>query len=397
MQSGILAVYTVKAARVYVSGLLSILVPFYLTVQGYSGLFVGVVLASILAGNAFSNIALTWLDGLIGRRRSLMLFSALMVASGSMLAISAAPAVIMAACFIGNISTTGTEAGPFQSVEAAILPDLAGKAGTTKAFGVYNLVGYVASSVGAFTAGAPDYLGGGLTVYRGLFALFGVVGLLLLTVYSRLGGIDVAGHAQARAGLATLEPPVRREVVRVSAFYSVDAFGGSFVSQYVLSYWFRQSFNTSLALLGTVFLATNLIAAVSIYGAALIATRVGNLRTMFYTHIVSNVFLLLIPFAGTLIGALSLLFVRQSMSQMDVPTRQAFMTELFEQKDRVAANAVTNTSRSVSAFLGGPVSAATFALGLLSAPLLIGGFSKVAYDLLIYGAYRKRYGRASVG
>ncbi|MDV3277223.1 MAG: hypothetical protein LYZ69_01995 [Nitrososphaerales archaeon] len=391
MQSRILPLYVVKATRVYVSGLLSILVPSYLTVEGYSALFVGLVLVAILAGNAFSNIVLASLEAQIGRRRALIFFSVLMIISGLTLALTPAPFLILAACFIGNISPTGTEAGPFQSVEAGILPDLAGASGTTKAFGVYNLVGYLAASIGSFTAGAPDYLGGGLLVYKGLFVIFALVGVLLAVVYSRLRGIEPVGPEGQKAGLANLDPQTRREVITLSALFSADAFGGSFVSVYVLSYWFQQSYHAHVSLLGTVFLVTNLIAAVSIYGAALIATRFGNLRTMFTTHLVSNVFLLLIPFAGTLLGALALLFVRQSMSQMDVPTRQSFMTELFGQKDRVTANAVTNTSRSISAFAGGPFSAAMFAYGLLSAPLLLGGVSKVVYDLLIFGMYRRRY------
>ncbi|MDV3244567.1 MAG: MFS transporter [Nitrososphaerales archaeon] len=391
MPSKLLPIYTAKAARVYVSGMLSILLPFYLTVLGYSPFFVGLALAVILAGNAISNIVLTSFERHLGRRGLLMVFSLLMVVSGLGLALASGPMFILAACLIGNISTTGTEAGPFQSVEAGILPDLAGGGGATKAFGAYNLIGYLASSVGAFTASAPDYLGGGLPVYRGLFAVFALAGALLLFIYSRLRGIEPVGEEGRRAGLSSLEPPVRREVVRLSALYSADAFGGSFVSQYVMTYWFHQSYGVELAVLGTVFLATNLISALSIYTAAIIATKLGNLRTMFSTHLVSNVFLLLIPFAGTLTGALTFLFLRQSTSQMDVPTRQAFMAELFDQKDRVTANAVTNTSRSVSSFLGGPVSAAMFAVGLISGPPILGGIAKVAYDFAIFGTYRERF------
>ncbi len=391
MHSKLLPIYTAKAARVYVSGMLSILLPFYLTTQGYSPFFVGLALAVILAGNAFSNIVLTSFERHLGRRGLLMAFSLLMMASGLALALGSGPVLILAACFIGNISTTGTEAGPFQSVEAGILPDLAANGGATRAFGVYNLVGYLASSVGAFTASTPEYLGGGVPVYRGLFAIFALAGALLLFIYGGLRGIEPPHTEGQRTGLSSLEPTVKREVIRISALYSVDAFGGSFVSQYVMTYWFHQSYGANLAVLGAVFLATNLISAVSIYGAAIIATKLGNLRTMFSTHLVSNVFLLMIPFAGTLTGALTFLFLRQSTSQMDVPTRQAFTTELFVQKDRVAANALTNTSRSLSAFLGGPVSAAMLALGLLSGPILLGGISKIVYDFGIFGTYRRRF------
>jgi MFS family permease len=391
MPSKLLQIYVAKGARVYTSGMLSILLPFYLTVIGYSPFFVGLALVAILAGNALSNVALTSFERRIGRRGFLLLFSMLMMLSGLALALGSGPVLILVACLIGNISTTGTEAGPFQSVEAGILPDLAVGGRATRAFGVYNLIGYLASSVGAFTASAPDYLGGGLLVYRALFAVFGVSGALLLVIYSSLRGIEAGEVSEWRESLSVLEPRAKSEMLKLSALFSADAFGGSFVSQYVLTYWFHQSYAADLALLGTVFLATNLISAVSVYAASIVATKLGNLRTMFSTHLISNVFLLLIPFAGSLPASLSFLFLRQSTSQMDVPTRQAFMGDLFGQNERVSAYAITNTARSFSAFLGGPVSAALFAFGLLSGPILAGGLSKVAYDFAIFGTYRKRF------
>jgi MFS family permease len=389
--SVIARIYVAKAARVYVSGMLSILIPFYLAVLGYSAVFVGLALVAILAGNAFSNIALSYFERRLGRRRFLMVFSLLMVISGLALALGSGAALILAACFLGNISTTGTEAGPFQSVEAGILPDLTKGGSTSKAFGVYNLIGYLASSAGAFTASAPDFLGGGLVVYRGLFGVFAAAGVLLLVIYGSLTGIEAPEAPAGKTGLSGLDPLVKQEVVKLSALFSADAFGGSFVSQYVLTYWFHVSYGADLALLGSVFLATNLISALSVYGAAAIANKLGNLRTMFSSHMISNLFLLLIPFAGSLWGSLVFLFLRQSTSQMDVPTRQAFMGELFGQKERVTAFAITNTARSLSAFAGGPVSTLMFAMGLLSGPILAGGLSKVAYDIAIFGTYRKRY------
>lgn len=390
MRSALLRLYAAKAARVYVSGMLSILIPFYLVVSGYSASFVGLALVAILGGNALSNIALSRFERRFGRRRLLMAFSLLMALSGLALALGSGAALILAACFLGNISTTGTEAGPFQSVEAGVLPELAG-AGASRAFGAYNLIGYLASSAGAFTASTPDYAGGGLLAYRGLFAVFSMAGVLLLVIYATLVGIDATLESASGAGSPGIDPKVKREVARLSALFSVDAFGGSFVSQYVLAYWFHVSYGADLALLGLAFLATNLISAISVYVAASIGAKFGNLRTMFTSHLISNAFLLLIPFAGSLLGSLAFLFLRQSTSQMDVPTRQAFMGELFGQKERVTAYAITNTARSLSAFAGGPVSTIMLALGALTGPILAGGLSKVAYDIAIFGTYRKRY------
>ncbi len=222
------------------------------------------------------------------------------------------------------------------------------------------------------------------------FPVYGLVGLLLLMIYRRLEGVETTERETRTERLRDVRPEARRDITKLSVFYSVDAFGGSFVSQFVLSYWFSLVYGVSLANLGLIFLAVNAVTALSIFGASILAEKLGNLRTMVYTHLVSNGFLLLVPFAGSLTGALAFLFLRQSMSQMDVPTRQAFMAELFTDQERVPANAVTNTSRSLSGTLGGPLTAIMFAVGASSLPILTGGFSKILYDLLVFRSYRKK-------
>ncbi len=390
-ESGALQIYVAKGARVFVFGMLSILIPLYLNALGYSSFFFGLTLVVILAGNVFSNLVLTYFEWKIGKRRLLLAFSLLMVGSGLLLAFAANPALILVACFIGNISTTGTEAGPFQSVEAGILPELARSVDPVNAFGKYNMVGYAASAAGALAVGVQGILPGGLTVYRALFVVYGLVGVLLLVLYATLGGL-ASGKAEAmRPGLGSLSSTARRDVISLSGLFSIDAFGGSFVSQTVLSYWFLASYGVQSTGLSAIFFTTNVIVAFSVYAAALVAKRFGNLRTMVYTHLASNAFLVGIPLAGSLAGSLAFLILRQSVSQMDVPTRQALMAEMFGRDERVAAYAVTNTARSVAAFAGGPVNAALLALNLLSGLIFAGGFSKIAYDVSIYGVYRKRF------
>jgi MFS family permease len=387
--TGLLRVYASKSTRVFFSSLLSILVPQYLLAIGYSGYFVGIALVAILGGNVVSNLSLPFLEGWIGRKRALQAFSVMMVASGALLtAFSSTPTIIIA-LFLGNLSTTGTEAGPFQSVEAGILAELAGGR-AVNAFGTYNLVGYGASALGALVAGTPGFLPGGLLVFRWLFLGFGLAGVLLFILYSGIGVTSFLLPSK-RPALHSLGTQASSDITKLSLLFSVDAFGGSFVSQYVLTAWFLLRYTVSSGLLGLIFSATNLIAAVSVYTAARIATRLGNLRTMVYTHFISSIFLVAIPLAATLAGALSLLFLRQSLSQMDVPTRQALMSEMFQSDERVTAFALTNTARSVSSFFGGPINALLLSLGMLSGLLFVGGFSKMAYDVAIYSVYRKRF------
>ncbi len=385
-----LRLYAAKGSRVFVSGMVSILIPLYLDARGY-GFLLGPVVIAILAGNAVSNVALTYFQGRLGKRKLLLLFSGLMVVAGLLLGFSDTPALILLACFMGNISTTGTEAGPFQSVEAGVLPGLAGESGVVKAFGRYNLIGYAASAVGSFAAGTPGFISGGLAVYRYLFLVFGAVGAVLFVLYATLEGLGNGRNGNGARGTVGLSPTAKREVMKLSALFSLDAFGGIFVSQLLLSNWFHQTYDVSPEGLGAIFFVTNVIVAFSVYGASMIAGRLGNLRTMVYTHVVSNVFLLAIPFAGSLPLSLTFLFVRQSMSQMDVPTRQALMAEMFSSEERVQAYAVTNTARTLAALGGGPVNALLLAPGLLSATILVGGTSKLAYDSSVFALYRKRY------
>jgi MFS family permease len=387
---GLSYVFISKASRVSVSSMLSILTPIYLVRLGYSALYVGVALSAILAGNAFFNIILTWYGDYLGRKRSLMIFSFLVVISGVLLSSTIFLPLILLGLFLGNISTTGTEAGPFQSIETGVLPILVPKERENRAFGVYNFIGYGASSIGAFAASTPDYFQDTLLASRLLYLIYGLVGILLLAIYRKIGNIEAHETGPRKIGLGNVRPEARRDITKLSFFYSIDAFGGSLVSQFVLSYWFSQVYRVSLSSLGAIFLAVNVVTAFSTLAAPVLAEKLGNLRTMVSTHLLSNVFLILVPLAGSFFGAVTFLFLRQSISQMDVPTRQAFMAQLFTDQERVPANAITNTSRSLSGTLGGPLTAIMFTIGASSLPILTGGFSKIIYDVLVFRFYRKK-------
>jgi hypothetical protein len=308
--------------------------------------------------------------------------------AGLLLYLTTSTPLLLLAFLIGNISTTGTEAGPFQSIEVGILPRLAALGSVNRLFGVYNVLGYAAASFGALAASIPGYLQNGLPVFRSLYLVYGLVGFLLFVIYLGLG--DIEAHMPGdRKEVVQSSPKAKKDIARLSALNSVDAFGGGFVTQSLLTYWFLLVYHVSVMNLGIIFFIANIITAISIFGATLIAELVGNLRTMVGSHLISSVFLVVIPFAGSLTFALAFLFLRQSMSQMDVPTRQAFMAEIFGDQDRVRANATTNTFRSVGSLFGGPLSGAMFAVGLAGLPIVTGGVSKIAYDIAIYLSYRR--------
>jgi MFS family permease len=382
-----------KGARVFVFGFTSIMTPVYVASLGYSPFYVGLTLASIIGGNILSNILLTWFGNKIGMPRILQFFSLLMLASGIILSATVDFPLIILACFLGNISTTGTEAGPFQSIETGVLPNFVQRLRTGRAFGVYNLVGYVSSAIGALAASLPSYFQNSSTAFHYLYLAFGFVGLLLFVMYSKLKKSFANGISDSKKSIEReerLRGTAKEDITKLSILNGLDAFGGGFVSQSLLSYWFFLIYKVSLGDLGRIFFVVNIIIAVSIFIAPLLAERLGNLRTMVLTHLVSNVFLIAIPLAGSLVPALIFLFLRQSMSQMDVPTRQTFMIMIFEGGERVTANAVTNTSRSIASIFGSPITGALLTAGLVSVPIISGGLSKIAYDIVIFFSYRKR-------
>lgn len=387
-------ILTTKATRVFVFGLVSIITPIYVALLGYSSLYVGIVLMTMIGGNIFSNLLIIWYGDYIGRKRILIIFSFLMFVSGVALYSSTALPQMLVGAFIGNISTTGTESGPFQSIETGILPSIVGDKKYTRMFGVYNFLGYAAASLGALSSSIPSYFHNSIAVFHYLYLLYASVGLLLFALYLRLKTGILSNQNQTngrrRGGFENISVSARRDIQSLSMLYSLDALGGGFLTQSIFAYWFFLVYHLSLFSLGPVFFAANLITAVSALGASFVAERFGNLRTMFYTHLISNGFVILIPFAGSLALSLGFLFLRQSMSQMDVPTRQAFMAQIFAHDERVSANAITNTSRSVASLFGSPISGAILAVSVVSIPLLAGGFTKIAYDLLIFAKYRKR-------
>ncbi|MBO3801145.1 MAG: MFS transporter [Thermoproteota archaeon] len=378
-----------KAFRVFVFGLVSIMTPIYLALLGYSPFYVGATLMVILAGNVFSNLLLTWYGDYLGRKKILLLFSFLMFLSGVLLFSTTYYPLMLLAVFIGNISTTGTEAGPFQSIETGILPMLVEEKNISRMFGIYNFIGYGASSLGALAASIPSYFHEDLIVFRLLYFVYGLVGLMLFMFYSNLNNIEVSNRSRKKLILKEMSSKARKDILKLSILFSMDAFGGGFVTQSLLSYWFYYTYHASLSNLGGIFLVANIITAFSIVGASIIAEKIGNLTTMFYSHLLSNIFLILIPLVHSFPLSVLFLFLRQSVSQMDVPTRQAFMAQIFNDNDRVVANAITNSFRSVSSIFGSPISGFLLNLGLITLPIVIGGLSKIIYDVSIFVSYRK--------
>ena len=377
-----------RVVRSFGFGFLAVALGSYLKDLGYGGLEVGLVLTAALASAALSSIFVGFRGDAWGRRRVLEAMSLLMVAAGGLLLLSSALAVIMLAAALGTVSPTGGDVGPFVSVEQAMLPQAADPARRTDAFAVYNLAGTFAASIGALFSGLPTFAGRvfGLAVvrYDTLFATYALLGIVAAALYAT---ISPALETLRSEPLRRLAPPSRQRVSRLATLFATDSFGGGFVLPSFVAFWFARVYGADPVVLGAVFFAANLLASLSFVVAARLAARFGLLNVMVFSHLPSNVFLMLVPLMPTFPLALAAYLARMSLSQMDVPTRQSYTMTIVPPEDRIAAASFTtiarNLGQALSPGLGGLAYAASAGL-----PFFFGGGIKIAYDAAMFRTFR---------
>lgn len=371
------AILGVQALRAFAYGLGSVTVGVSLERSGLSGAEVGGVLGALLAGTALVSAALGRYGDRVGRRRFYQVLLAGMAGAGTVFALTSwTPALVLAA-LTGTVSTDVVESGPFTSLEQAMLPHAAGEHDPTRLFGLYNTVATLAGSLGALAAGLP----GG----QRLLLAYPVCAALGLPVARRLSGaVEVPAAGKQGAPLDRS----RGIVLRLSGLFALDSFGGGFVVQTFLAYWLTRRFGASPATLGAVFFGVGILQALSFQAAVRLAGRIGLLRTMVFTHLPSNALLAAVPLAPSLGVAIALLLARFALSQMDVPTRQAYVVGVVDPGERTAAAAYTNTARYAVRPVAPVIAGAILPLSL-GAPFVIAGALKSAYDLGLYALFRR--------
>jgi MFS family permease len=364
-----------QAARALAYGLGSVLLGVILAHRGRSGLTVGVVLTSILAGNAVASLIVARYGDRIGRRRMYRLLFLGMAVAGAVFALTGwLPALVLAA-LTGTVSTDVVESGPFTSLEQAMLSNAAA-GDPTRLFGTYNTVATLAGSLGALLALA--------SASAHALLLYPAAAGLGLLVSARLSpAVELGRRREGRR----LERS-RGIVTRLSALFALDSFGGGFVPQTFIAYLFARKYGASPHTLALVFFAIGILQALSFRAAVWVAQRAGLLRTMVFTHLPSNVLLVALAFAPNLATAIVLLLARFALSQMDVPTRQAFVVAVVDPSERTAAAGYTNTARYVTRPLA-PMLAGVALRGGLGVPFLVAGALKSVYDVGLYAFFRK--------
>jgi MFS family permease len=382
LTSDVRRILAVQGLRAFAYGLGSVLIGVTLARRGLSGFEVGLVLAALLAGVALASLAIARTGDRIGRRRWYTALFVVMGVAGAAFALTDETWLLVLAALTGTVSTEVVESGPFTSLEQAMLPSAAGERDATSLFGTYNTVATLAGSLGALAAGLTLFVD---VEPQRLLLVYVAVAVAGAVVTLGLSESVEPTRSTARAPLGRSRGVVRR----LAGLFALDSFGGGFVTQAFIAYWFTETYGTSPELLGAAFFAVGLLQALSFQVAVRLAARWGLVNTMVFTHLPSNLFLALIPFAPTEVLAFALLFARYALSQMDVPTRQAYVVGVVDPDERTAAAAYTNTARYVTRPLG-PLVAAPIMQVSLGAPYVIAGGLKSVYDLALYRAFRRR-------
>jgi MFS family permease len=392
MKHDIPILFITRGARLFAYGFLSVILALHLDAIGFSKREIGLLLTLALIGDALVSFWITTSADRIGRRRMLVAGGLLMAAGGVAFASTTSVVALMVIATIGVFSPSGSEVGPFLSIEQASLSQLVPAERRTHAIARYALTGSFATAAGALAGGGIAELlqHAGMPAvqsYRVLLWSYAAFGALLAILFLRLSArIEAAASTvKSRFGLHRS----RGAVMRLSALFAIDSFAGGFVIQSLMALWFHLRFGFDVGSLGALFFAANLLAGLSALTAARIAARIGLVNTMVFTHLPSNVMLMLVPLMPTAPAAVALLLVRFSISQMDVPTRQSYTLAIVAPDERSAAAGITGIARSVGASLSPALSGALMAnAALLAAPFYLAGGLKIIYDLLVYRGFR---------
>jgi MFS family permease len=387
--------FATRMARTFSYGMVSVILVLYLAAVGLDDLHIGLLLTLTLVGDAAISLWLTTHADKVGRARVLRIGALLMAGAGVAFTLSGDFWVLLVAATIGVISVSGGEVGPFMAVEQASLSHLLPNRERTRVFAWYSLAGSFASASGALVAGV---IVGGLRAVgassinsdRAVILVYAFVGVLLVVGFGLLSpAIELAvAERSTIAGRLGLHRS-RRTVLRLSALFGLDSFGGALVTQSLVAYWFTLRYGAQPLLLGVLFFVANVLAGLSALVAAWLAKRIGLIRTMVFTHVPGNVFLILLPLMPNLPLAAIVLFARFSVNSMDVPARQSYVVAVVDPNERSAAAGVTGIARVLSAAPGPLIATPLIGISeLASIPFFVGGALKLSYDLFLYRLFQ---------
>jgi len=386
----VLPLLVAKALRAFADGYVAVLLPAYLLALGFGTLEVGILSTATLLGSALATLAVgAW--GYRFHQRHLLLGAALlMLGTGISFASLSAFWPLLLVAFVGTLNPSSGDVSVFLPLEHARLAESCQGAARTSLFARYSLLGALFAALGALASGIPQFLVSALGIaqldaFRVMFLLYALVGGLVWLLYRGLPMPELEAKAIAPQPLRESKPIV----LRLALLFSVDSFAGGLAINALMTLWFFQRFDLSLAAAGSFFFWAGLLSAVSQLIAPKVAQRIGLVNTMVFTHIPASICLIVAAFVPDIELALALLFVRALLSQMDVPVRSAFVMEVVTPNERAAAASFTAVPRSLASAISPTLGGAMFAAGWLAAPLVACGVLKIAYDLALWKAFRQ--------
>ncbi|WP_296651892.1 MFS transporter [Paraburkholderia sp.] len=377
-----------RSLRGICDGFVAVLLPAYLLSLGFGKLTVGLIGTATLLGSAVATVVVGLIGGRYPQRALLLFAAALMAATGLAFGFLSSLWPLLVVAFAGTLNPSSGDVSLFLPLEHARLAEFAQGDARTALFARYSLVGGLSAALGALLAGLPDWIAAhtvvsALVTMRSMFIVYALTGVAVFLLYLRLPKREA--HA---ATVHTPLGPSRGFVTRLALLFAVDAFAGGLLVNSLLTLWLIQRFGLSLAAAGQFFFCSGLLGAGSQLAAAPIARRIGLLNTMVFTHIPSSVCLIAAAFTPTLLPTLVLLLVRSALSQLDVPTRSAYVMAVVTPPERPAAASFTAVPRSLAAAVAPTITGGLLGAGWLGAPLIVCGTLKIAYDLAVLAAFR---------
>ena len=385
---GIVPIFAARALRGFADGFVSVLLPVYLLALGLGGMEVGAIATATMFGSALATLAI----GAWGHRwtgKTLLIgAAALMAATGLGFATTSSFLPLLLLAFLGTLNPSSGDVSVFLPLEHAHLATGSDFASRTDLFARYALIGTLSAALGALASGLPDRAVAMLGIetqgaLRGMFLLYGFIGLIVWILYRRLPGTATSSNTKP----APLGPS-KSVVIKLAALFSVDSFAGGLVVNSLLALWLFQRFGLSLSAAGFFFFGSGLLGAASQLAAPLLARRIGLVNTMVFTHIPASLCLIAAAFASDVRLALGLLLARALVSSMDVPARSAFVMSVVHPHERAAAASFTAVPRSLASAASPLLAGWLFQSGWVSAPLIACGVLKIAYDLALWRAFR---------
>lgn len=380
--------------RSFAVGFVSVLLGLYLAETGFDAGKVGALLAAVLAGNTISTTIASLFADSFGRRRSFIVLSCMTIAGGILYPLTDSFALLMVIGAFAGFGLGGKDRAAQSALEQPVLSQAVDPTHRTTLFAYYNMIGGLAAAVGALFSSFPVVLDKAFGIevidtIKAIFFVYAGIGLAVTLIYARLSSTVEASPTDKPIRGITWPRQSKAIVFKLSALGGMDSFGGGFMLQTFMAYWFTVRFDLSLESVAGVFFAANLLSSFSSILAVYIAKRIGLINTMVFTHIPANLLVMGVAFSPYAWLAILFLLLRECFSQMDVPTRQSYTMAVVPPKERTAAAGLTTLGRQGGQMIAPYIAGQLVASSFLSAPLVIGSTIKVAYDLLVYAQFRK--------